>query len=71
MQTGQELGSQNRKDNRPTSKGARSKGFLKMASSRKNLCAVFAILLGILIVSFAVSVKDNSGVQAKVYAQPK
>lgn len=69
MQTSQELGSQKR--NRPASKGAGANRFLKVAATRKNLCAMCAILLGILIVSFAVSVKDNSGTQAKVYVRPK
>lgn len=45
--------------------------FLKSMSSRKNLCALSAILLALLIVAFAIVVKDSTKAQPKSYIEAK
>ncbi len=45
--------------------------FLKSMSSKKNLCALSAILLALLIVSFAIVVKDTPKAQPKSFVEAK
>jgi hypothetical protein len=49
----------------------KTKGVIKMFGSRKNVSALVAILLGVLIVSLAINVKETPQSQAKVYSQMK
>lgn len=55
---------------RPAKKDEAS-GIANMLVSKKNLCALGAVLLALLIISFAANVKTPSKAQAKVYTETK
>jgi hypothetical protein len=46
-------------------------GVKKMFGSRKNISAIVAILLGVLIIAFALTVKETSGAEVPVYSHAK
>jgi len=54
-----------------SSKEDKSKDSKRKLTSRKNLSAIIAAILGLLIISFAASVKETPKREAKVYSQAK
>ncbi len=54
-----------------SAKSKKPKAVIKMISTRKNISAIVAILLGVLIVSYALSVKETPKTDVTVYSQLK